>query len=96
MSPKVIVIAIIVCLWCLMDLSYAGDKGGSNIVLQDKHSQIILNSGGKKGGENIIIKDNKCCGHKQHVKYVYIPVYTHHAEHHGWGHEQQHWGGWHK
>lgn len=83
-----------------MDLSYAGDKG-SNIVLQDKHSQIILNSN-KKGGENIIIKDNKhnCCGHKEHVKYVYVPVYTHHEhqgwgqEHQGWGHEQQHWGGW--
>lgn len=44
----------------------AGDKGGgSNIILSDKHSQIVLNSGGKKGSDNIVIRDKPCCNQKR-------------------------------
>jgi len=68
MSSRIVIISFVICLClaALLDFCAAGgDKGGSNIVLQDKHGQIIVNSGGKKGGDNIVIREHKKCCHKK-------------------------------
>lgn len=56
-----------------------GNKKGTNIVVKDKHSKVILNSD-KKGTDNIIIKDEW----HHHGEHHHMP----HMEHwgHGWGH----------
>uniref|UniRef100_T1KHR7 Uncharacterized protein n=1 Tax=Tetranychus urticae TaxID=32264 RepID=T1KHR7_TETUR len=82
MMNKMCIVILIVSAIILSSVD-CGDKKGTNIVIKDKHSQMILNTN-KKGGDNIVIKDG--CHKKEHH---YVP---HHEMVHGWGHG---WGhGW--
>ena len=80
---------MIICLTLLLAMvaiAYAGDKGGSNIIIQDCWGKTILNDGGKgdkKGGGNIILKED-CHKKEHHHEHIWgEPV---------WGHEE--WGHW--